>query len=132
MTTQEMLDERYGRRRRTLGARIATWVVVGVLAAGAVGVVSWLAFANTSSSVDADAIGYTVVDARTVSLRFQVTAPVGSEVVCALEADDEDHGIVGWQIVRYPASSSHSEARSETIRTVGEATTGLVNSCWLS
>jgi hypothetical protein len=131
MTTQEMLDERYG-RRRSRGGRIATWLVVGVLAAGAVGTVAWLTFANSTSSVDADAIGYTVVDARTVTLRFQVTAPVGSEVVCALEADDEDHGIVGWQIVRYPGSTSHSQARTETIRTVATATTGLVNSCWVS
>jgi hypothetical protein len=132
MTTQEMLDDRYGRRRRSRTSRIVTWIVSGVVAAAAVGVVVWLTFGNTASSVDADTTGFTVADARSVSLTFQVTAPVGSTIVCALEADDEEHGIVGWKIVQYPASTSHSHARTVTIPTVGEATTGLVNSCWLA
>ncbi|MBN9153193.1 MAG: DUF4307 domain-containing protein [Microbacterium sp.] len=131
MTTQEMLDERYG-RHRSRGARATTWIVASILVAAAVAVVTWLTFANSSSSVDAAATGYTVQDARSVSLRFQVTAPIGSTVVCALEADDEEHGIVGWKIVRYPASATHSVAYAETIPTVGEATTGLVNSCWVA
>ena len=132
MTTQEMLDERYGRRTRSRRSRVTTWVVTIVLVAAAVGVVSWLTFANSASSVDSDTTGFTVDDARSVSLRFQITAPVGSTVSCVLEADDEDHGIVGWKVVRYAASTTHTMARAEVIPTVGEATTGLVNTCWVS
>jgi len=131
MTTQQMLDERYG-RTRSPHARLWAWII-GVIAAVAVGaLLVWMAFGNSAEAVDATATGYQVVDARTVSLTFQVTAPTGSEVVCVLEADDEDHGIVGWKVVHLAASTSHTHAYSETVPTVGHATTGLVNTCWVS
>jgi hypothetical protein len=132
MTTQEMLDERYGRRRRSTRGRVLTWALATVLVGGAVAAVAWFAFANSSSSVDSADVGFTVDGPRSVSLRFQLTAPVGSTVSCALEADDEEHGIVGWKIVTYEASESHTVVRTEVIPTVGEATTGLVNSCWVA
>ncbi|QAY60935.1 DUF4307 domain-containing protein [Microbacterium protaetiae] len=131
MTTQQMLDDRYG-RTRSPRARLWRWIA-GVVAAVVVGaVLVWMAFGNTADAVDADATGYQVVDARTVAVTFQVTAPTGSAVVCVLEADDEEHGIVGWKVVRLAASTTHTHAYSESIPTVGPATTGLVNTCWVS
>ncbi|WP_029144574.1 DUF4307 domain-containing protein [Microbacterium luticocti] len=130
MTTQQMLDERYGRtssprRRRTL-------LVVAIVAIGAaLAVMVWAAFGGGRNTVDATATGFTVVDAHRVDLAFQITAPAGTAVTCVLEADDTEHGVVGWKIVRLPASSGHTHAYSESIPTVGEATTGLVNTCWV-
>nr|WP_274638023.1 DUF4307 domain-containing protein [Microbacterium bovistercoris] len=131
MTTQQTLDERYG-RTRTKRARVVLWTVVGAVAVAAVGLLSWATIANTVNAVDAVATGYQVEDARTVTLDFQLTAPVGSQIVCVLEADDTDHGIVGWKVVQLPASGTHTQAYSEAIPTVAEATTGLVNNCWVS
>jgi hypothetical protein len=131
MTTQRMLDERYG-RTRSLRGRVGAGIAIGVVAAGGVGFLTWSAFSNSADAVDAVATGYQVVDARTVQLGFQVTAPVGSAVVCVLEADDTDHGVVGWKVVPLPASTSHTHAYQETIPTVAQATTGLVNACWVS
>ncbi|MRH28661.1 DUF4307 domain-containing protein [Microbacterium sp. SYP-A9085] len=131
MTTQQMLDERYG-RTRSLRSRVTAGVAIGAVAAGAVGFMVWSSFASSADAVDAVATGYQVVDARTVRLDFQLTAPVGSAIVCVLEADDTDHGVVGWKVVSLPASTSHTHAYAETIPTVGEATTGLVNTCWVS
>lgn len=130
MTTQQMLDERYG-RTRSPHARIWAWIV-GVIVTVLVGaLLVWMAWGSTAGAVDADATGYQVVDARTVTLEFQVTATVGDGVVCVLEADDEDHGVVGWKVVHLAASTKHTTAYSETIPTVAEATTGLVNTCWV-
>jgi hypothetical protein len=131
MTTQEMLDERYGRRRSTR-SRVIPWVVVCVLAVAAVAVIAWISFGNSANSVSADATSYDVVDARSVTVSFQLTAPADSHVVCVLEADDEQHGIVGWRVVEYPSVQTHSRTYTETIPTVGLATTGLVNTCWVS
>lgn len=131
MTTPEMLDERYG-RTRSPHARMRAWIA-GVVVAVLVGaLLIWMAFGGSAGAADATATGYQVVDARTVSLTFQVSAPTGSDVVCVLEADDEDHGIVGWKVVRLPRSAEHTHAYTETIPTVAVATTGLVNTCWVS
>jgi len=131
MTTQRMLDERYG-RTRSWRSRVGAGIAIGAVAAAGIGFMVWSAFSNSSDAVDAVATGYEVTDARTVHLDFQLTAPAGSSVVCVLEADDTDHGVVGWKVVALPPSTSHTHAYRETIPTVAEATTGLVNTCWVS
>lgn len=124
------LNDRYGRRR----ARAPRWVVIlGIVVAVAIiGWFGWMTVANSLESVDADATGFTVVDDRTVSLSFQITAPLDREVACILEAQDEEHGIVGWRVLVIPPSSEHTRAFAETIPTTAAATTGLINSCWVT
>jgi len=130
MTTQQMLDERYG-RRRTGGRRWGVWIaiVIGAIVAGLFG---WMTVASSADAVDADTTGFHLVDERTVEVSFQFTAPPGRDVVCAIEAQDEEHGTVGWKVVRYEASDAHGRAVRETIPTTAAATTGFVNTCWVS
>jgi len=130
MTTQDMLDERYG-RTRSPRRRWSIGIVIAI-AAVAVGLFAWMTVASTLDDVDIDTTGFTVTDPRTITVAFQFTAPQGRTVVCALEAQDEDHGVVGWKIVVYPASELHARAFNETIPTTAEATTGLVNACWVT
>lgn len=130
-TTQQILDERYGRRRSTRSRRIAVIVVVAV-AVVVVAAFAWMTWAGAADDVDADATGFELVDAHSVTLSFQFTAPIGSAVACALEAQDEEHGIVGWRVVEFAPSRSHAQAHTESIPTVAAATTGLVNSCWVT
>jgi len=130
MTTQEMLDERYGRassprRRWTIGVITAIAVIV-------IGLFAWMTVASALDDVNVDTTGFTVDDARTVTLAFQITAPEGRTVACVLEAQDEEHGIVGWKVVEFPASDLHARAFRKSIPTTAEATTGLVNDCWVT
>lgn len=128
MTTAQELDERYGRGRR----RRLPWIVGSAIAVLAVVALGWSTVSQSMSSVDADDLGYEVVDAHSVDVRFQVTIPEGTDVVCAIEALDEEFGVVGWKIVEIPAADRPSQTLSETVPTVSEATTGLVNSCWVA
>ncbi|WP_298871743.1 DUF4307 domain-containing protein [uncultured Microbacterium sp.] len=130
MTTQAQLDDRYG-RTRSPRRRIVGWSIVGVLALGAVGFLGWTTVSNSLNAVTATDTGYTVVDDRTVTSTFQITAPTGRPVACALEARDEEHGTVGWRVVEYPASEDHTRAFTEEIPTLSLATTGFVNACWV-
>ncbi|MDR6691402.1 hypothetical protein J2X55_002314 [Microbacterium sp. 1154] len=130
MTTQALLDDRYG-RTRSPRRRIVGWTIVAVLALGAIGYLGYTTFTNSAASVTATDTGFTVIDDKTVSSSFQITAPVGEPVACALEARDEDHGTVGWRVVQYPASDDAVRAFSETIPTLSLATTGFVNACWV-
>ena len=130
MTTQDMLDERYGRassprRRWTIGTIAAVGVIV-------VGLFAWMTVASALDDVNVDTTGFTVEDQRSVTIAFQISAPEGRSVACALEAQDEDHGIVGWKIVEYPASELRARAFRESIPTTAEATTGLVSDCWVT
>ncbi len=129
MTTQADLDDRYGRRspRR---AR-AVLIIVAALAAIAVAVFAWRTLANPASGVDGEAAGYTV-SPRAVTIKVQLTAPAGVAIACALSALDEQFGVVGWKVVELAASGTHVRTFTQTVPTVAEATTGLVNSCWVA
>ncbi len=128
MTTSRQLDERYGRTGR---GRLP-WIIGGTLAVAVIVAFGWMTVASSMNTVDADDLGFEVIDEHSVSLRFQVTAPAGADVMCAVEAQDEEFGVVGWKIVEIPASESHSQALTVSIPTVATATTSLVNTCWVS
>ena len=129
-TTQDMLDERYGRRR----SPVARWI--GGIAIALVGVAAvaflWQTVATSAQSVSADTTSFVVVDEHTVEVNVQISAPAGAAVACALEAQDVEHGVVGWRVVEFPASDAHVQAFQEEIPTVAAATTGFVNSCWVT
>lgn len=129
MTTQDMLDERYG-RVRSPRRRWVSGILIAVFALLA-GWFAWTVVAASFDDVAADGTAYEIVDDHAVALTFQLSAPAGSAVACALEAQDEEHGVVGFSIVQIEASDQHTRAFRETIPTVARATTGLVNSCWV-
>jgi len=128
VTTARDLDARYGRT----GRRRLPWIIAGAVALLLLGAFSWMTVAQSMGSVDADDLGFELVDEHSVNVSFQVTGVQGKDVVCAVEALDEEFGVVGWKIVEIPAGDSHSQARSVTVPTVAEATTGLVNTCWVA
>jgi hypothetical protein len=130
MTTPDRLDVRYG-RVPSAGRRWSIAIVVLVIVA-AVGGFAWLTVSNALDDVGADSTGFTVDDAHSVTLSFQISVPSGSTVACALEAQDEEHGVVGWKVVEFEASETHARAFRETIPTVALATTGFVNTCWVT
>lgn len=128
MTTALQLDERYGRTRR----RRWPWFLAGAVALLLLAALAWSIVGQSLSSVDADDLGFELVDEHAVDVRFQVTGVQGKDVVCVLEALDEEFGVVGWKIVEIPAGDAHALTRAERIPTVSEATTGLVNTCWVA
>lgn len=128
MTTAQELDERYGRTR----SKRMPWIIAIVVVLLGVGAFAWMTAARSMQSVDVDDLGFDLVDAHSVTVRFQLTGVQGKDVACAVEALDEEFGIVGWKIVEIPAENAHTRAVSTTVPTVAEATTGLVNTCWVA
>lgn len=126
--TQQELDDRYGRARGSRGRR---WAWIGAVAVAAVGYLGWTTVAQTTDAVDIDVTGFHLVDEHRVTVDFQVTLRQGEPVTCIIEAQDTEHGIVGWRVVEYPADPAHTRRFSETVPTTAEATTGLVPSCWI-
>lgn len=108
------------------------WIIAIVVALLGVGAFAWMTAAREMQSVDADDLGFELVDSHSVTVNFQVTAIKGKDVACVVEALDEEFGVVGWKVVEIPAGDTHSQAISVTVPTVAQATTGLVNTCWVA
>ncbi|HAQ59136.1 MAG TPA: DUF4307 domain-containing protein [Microbacterium sp.] len=130
MTIQSLLDERYGRSRRR-GRRAVAWTALGTVSVAVVGALAWSTVSNAAASVDSDVLAFSVVDRHSVQVSFQITGNADREVACVIEALDADFGIVGWKVVVYPPRQEQTRAHEVSVPTVGLATTGLVNSCWL-
>lgn len=130
MTMKEALDERYGRGPRPTRRR-AFWMSVAVVAVASVATFSWVTISNALSEVGFDETGYEVLDDRTVTVSFQATPPTRASFACAVQALDEDFGIVGWRVIQCPAFENTTRAFVESIPTVAWATTGTVHSCWV-
>jgi hypothetical protein len=123
--------ERYGRtpqrRRRNL--------IIGLVGAFvfAVVLVSWVVWAGldgSAASLDAEDTSHSVIDARTVSVGFNLSLPRGETATCAVQALNDNYAIVGWKVVDIPASAELTRAFTETVRTTEKAVTGLIYRCW--
>jgi len=130
---QPSIEERYGRTPAKRRKDRTIFIVVGAaFAAVLVGWVVWAGLDQSGGTLETIDTGHKVVDARTVRVSFQLSAPVGSTASCALQAQNEAHGIVGWKVVELPASTQYTNSYTEVLRTSEQAVTGLIYRCWLT
>lgn len=79
--------------------------------------IEWVAFESTGGET-------------TASMKFQITAPPGTPVTCALRTVDSSMGTNGWDIRSYPASDQLTVQHSATLRGVREIAGIEVYRCW--
>jgi len=131
-STQERLDERYGRtpgaERRTRTQMIIAGVIFAVVFTAWV---VWGGLSGTNADLETRDLGYSAVTPTTIDVRWEVSTTPGDEVTCALQALNESFGIVGWRIVELGASTERTRMFVETIRTAEQAVTALPYRCWL-
>jgi hypothetical protein len=90
-----------------------TWVFSTDQTAG----IEWVAFESTGGDT-------------TAMMKFQITAPPGTPVTCALRTVDSSMGTNGWIVKSYPASNQFTTQHSETIKAVSEVSGIDVYRCW--
>lgn len=131
--SSDAIAERYGRtpanRRRTLafGIAVAAAVLVVVVAW-----VVWVGLFSPTSSLETRDLGYVTREDASIDIRFEVTAPPGTPVSCALQALNERFAIVGWKIVDLPPGELFTRSFDENVRVTEPAVTGLIYRCWLT
>ena len=131
-TTQQRLDERYGRspqaERRTRRIMI---VAAALFAVVFTAWVVWGGLSGTSAEIETRDLGYANITQTSIDVRWEVSVAPGTEVTCAMQALNESFGIVGWRVIELPASSDRTRMFTETLRTAEPAVTGLPYECWL-
>lgn len=125
------LNERYGRtvnrRRRNLIFAIGFGAaIVIVFAAWAV----WGGLFVPGASIDTEDVGNSRVSANQILVRWEISENPGTRAECAVQALDQNFGIVGWKIVTVPPSQQSSRTLSTIVRTAQPAVSGLIYLCW--
>ncbi|WP_309711219.1 DUF4307 domain-containing protein [Pseudolysinimonas sp.] len=131
--TDSAVAERYGRtpadfRRRATLAIIAAASVLVVVVAWVV----WVGLFSPTATLETRDTGYLTRDDSTVDIRFEVTTEPGTPVSCALQALNDQFGIVGWKVVDLPPGDDRTRAFVENVRVTETAVTGLIYRCWLT
>jgi hypothetical protein len=124
---------RYGRTPAKKRRERLLYVLAG--AAAGIVVLAWVLWAGLNqagSALEAQDKGSTIIDSRTVSISYQVSMPVGKSAQCALQVQNEAHGIVGWRIVTVPASTRYTSSYTDTVLSSEQPVTGLIYRCWLT
>jgi hypothetical protein len=127
------LDARYGRTPQ----RRARLRLLAILAASAVAVVvvAWVIWAGLfapAASLEAKDLGFEELSDSSVEVRWQLTAPAGSDVSCAVKAVSEKHAVIGWKVVEVEASERTTRNLAATLRTSEPPVGGLIYRCWLT
>lgn len=127
---EQLLDERYGRRRQRGIDRRIGWTLAGAMVLLGALVVFFGGW-QTTSTIEYKSLDYQVIDERTVRVDTQVSAPAGERVACALQALSTSRATVGWKIVELPISEDRTRRFDTTLITTAPATTGNVRECWV-
>lgn len=94
--------------------------------------VAWLAGAGSGAPSFKEASFRDLGTART-SMDFQLTRDPDDTVVCAIQALNDEHAVVGWKEVTVPPTPGENAVRRTVdLRTTGHAVSATVDSCWVT
>ena len=102
--------------------------LVVVVAAALVGWVAWAAFGSGGPSVSGQVTGFDVRGPHRIEVDLLVTGSPGA-VVCRLQAQGADHGVVGVTSARLHLPRDGRSGRTFTVRTRDTAVTAVVEAC---
>ena len=127
MDQAELLAKRYGvKQSNPKRNRVLALIGVALLTVTA----AWFGFANYSP-VSFQDLGYRVLSDTRVEIDFELTRPAGVDVVCSLEALNNQFAPVGWKELVIPGSETTKVRNTITLNTTELAVTGLVDECRL-
>lgn len=130
LSSTTRLANRYGAPKTGLSRRAK--IILGSLAgAAAVGAVVYMAVPSGTGTLTSKDVGFTIRDATTAVVDFNVTKPVDTTVDCAVQVLNESYAVVGWKTVRIPPAETQTVSLSTTVRTDSLGVTGGVNACWI-
>ena len=129
--TEAMLAERYGTTKGD-STRQRLWGIIG--ASGiAVVLLAWLGWAGLgqpTAQFETRDLGYELISEREINVKFELSAPPGMEISCAIQALNASYGIVGWAVVDIPPAEVRTRVFNQPLRTSEPAVTGLLYECW--
>lgn len=126
------MSDRYGLTpQRRLRNRLLLIALALFIAAVMILWAVWAGLSGTAPAIDATDSWNKVIDASHVTVSITVDGAVGTEVSCALQAQDENVDTVGYLVVHLGKLTSSSMNVTKTLRTFQPAVGGSLDQCWV-
>ncbi len=128
MNQQEILDERYGRTKRSRRREFIFGASVAVVAT--LGFLVWSIFVTQTNATtpSPNTLSYQVLSSEQVSVTYSVNNAGNRAITCDLQALDSKYVIVGEREVDLAAGASQ---QTSLVNTISKAVTGVVKACWV-
>lgn len=128
--TQRALESRYGSGQRRSFDRRFAYGIAGALVLAALGFFFFSGWQSTSQ-VSWQDIGYTKQSDRVLNVKFEVTAPEGASVSCAVEALNSAKATIGWKIVEIPPSDRITHTITTSVVVTNTPVAATARECWI-
>jgi hypothetical protein len=124
--TSDLMAKRYGTR-----ASPRRWPAVagGVAVAALLAWLAWSAWVQGTRSISAQVVSFDVVSAHRIDVTVTVSLPAGRSAQCTIQAQAEDHTVVGEKIVSVAAGTSAESSIHAQLATDREATSASIANC---
>jgi hypothetical protein len=131
------LATRYGAPKQPMPRRVRLLIIGAVLAAAVLGTAVFSLF-TAAAPVTTKDVSFSIGNAASASVTFEVTKDPGTSVQCAVQVLSETYAVVGWKVVDIgpdPAPDGRDNGRTTThtvdLRTESLGVSGGVNGCWV-
>jgi hypothetical protein len=99
-------------------------VIVALLA-----FLAWSAWVHATTSVSGEVVSFDVRSEHRIDVTVQISRPAGKAAQCTLQAQAEDHSVVGEVVVSVAAASAAESEVTSIVKTDREATSASVSDC---
>jgi hypothetical protein len=128
------LAARYGDTPRR---RVTTrWLLIGLGCFVAAVMIAWAVWGaglgSASSSLQFTATANNPIDDHHITVSFTVDAPAHTAVSCAVEAQNVDFTVVGYDVVHLKPTPQTHQVVTKSLITYEPAVSGSLDKCWLS
>ena len=131
MTSQsDLISTRYGatKKRSSRERLIWTAVAASLLAAFFIWAVS--ATLEGAQKITSQDLAYVILSPNQATVKFEVTKPVDTDVICAVQVLNNGFAVVGYREVVIAASPEKVVTLETLVNTSELGVTGLVDKCW--
>lgn len=124
------LENRYGvKKEKKSRPRWFWYAVAAVLCAVGIVFVAWVQVDDASHPTARDS-GFDLVSNDEAKITFELVKQPEDSATCAVKALNSNRAPVGWKEVTVGPTSEKVSVQEVTLRTLDEATTVTVDSCW--
>jgi len=126
-----------GRYGDTAKRRLTTrWLLIGLGVFIAFVMIAWAVWGSglgsTSSSLQYTDTANDPIDAQHITVSFAVDAPADTAISCAVEAQNVDFTVVGYDVVHLKPTSKTHQVVTKSLITYEPAVSGSLDKCWLT
>ena len=127
------IARRYGETARR---RIATrWLLIGLGSFIAFVMIAWAIWGSSlgsaSSRLQFTDTANNPVDGHHITVSFAVDAPAHTAVSCAVEAQNVDFTVVGYDVINLKPTAKTHQVVTKALVTYEPAVSGSLDTCWL-